>query len=84
MITISYSAGTYEIYADFDADMERDTQSFDVIKDVPENRSKDKRFERMQLVRNMVNPEIGLYVLNCAVGDFNKKFEPQTLFGNEM
>lgn len=34
MITISYSAGTYEIYADFDADMERDTQSFDVIKDV--------------------------------------------------
>ena len=61
-----------------------DMSIFDVIKDVPENRSKDKRFERMQLVRNMVNPEIGLYVLNCAVGDFNKNFKPQTLFGNEM
>jgi hypothetical protein len=32
----------------------------------------------------MVNPEIGLHILNCAWGDFNKKFETQTLFGNEM
>jgi DNA (cytosine-5)-methyltransferase 1 len=61
-----------------------DISIFDVIKDVPENRSKDKRFERMQLVRNMVNPEIGLYILNCALADFNKNFEQQTLFGNEM
>ncbi len=39
---------------------------FDCIKDVPENRSKDNRFERGQLVRNMVNPKIGEYVFNCA------------------
>jgi DNA (cytosine-5)-methyltransferase 1 len=44
-----------------------DFSIFDVIKDVPENRSKDNRFERMQLVRNMVNPEIGLHILNCAL-----------------
>jgi hypothetical protein len=32
----------------------------------------------------MVNPEIGVHILNCAMGDFNKKFKTQTLFGNEM
>ena len=60
-----------------------DMTIFDVIKDVPENRSKDNRFERMQLVRNMVNPEIGLYILNCAVGNFNKSFSHGTLFETE-
>tara|TARA_R110000764_G_C10951934_1_gene377289 strand:+ start:133 stop:741 length:609 start_codon:yes stop_codon:yes gene_type:complete len=39
---------------------------FDCIKEVPENRSKDNRFERGQLVRNMVNPKIGDYIFNCA------------------
>lgn len=43
-----------------------DATIFDCIKDVPENRSKDNRFERLQLVRNMVNPEIGLHILKCA------------------
>jgi hypothetical protein len=43
-----------------------DATIFDCIKDVPENRSKDNRFERLQLVRNMVNPKIGLHILNCA------------------
>jgi len=35
-------------------------------------------------LRNCVTPAVGLHILNCAVGDFNKKFETQTLFGNEM
>jgi len=43
-------------------------------------KTKDKR----KLLRNCVTPAVGLHILNCAVGDFNKKFEPQTLFGNEM
>jgi phage baseplate assembly protein W len=34
MITITSSASTYEIYADFDADMKRDPQSYDVLKDI--------------------------------------------------
>jgi DNA (cytosine-5)-methyltransferase 1 len=42
---------------------------FNCIKDVPENRSKSNRFERMQLVRNMVNPTIGLHILNCFLGN---------------
>jgi DNA (cytosine-5)-methyltransferase 1 len=44
-----------------------DISIFDIIKDVPESRSKDNRFERMQLVRNMVDPEIGLHILNTAL-----------------
>jgi len=44
-----------------------DFSIFDVIKNVPENRSKHNRFERLQLVRNMVNPEIGLHIINCAL-----------------
>jgi len=43
-----------------------DWEIFDCIKEVPENRSKENRFERGQLVRNMVNPKIGEYVFNCA------------------
>ena len=43
-------------------------------------KTKDKR----KLLRNCVTPTVGLHILNCAVGDFNKNFEPQTLFGNEM
>jgi len=43
-----------------------DWSIFDCIKDVPENRSKNNRFERGQLVRNMVNPKIGEYIFNCA------------------
>ena len=63
-----------------------DMSIFDCIKDVPENRSKDNRFERMQLVRNMVNPEIGLHILNCALAkSFNKKdYEQKSLFGGQM
>lgn len=48
-------------------EMMTDWSIFDCIKDVPENRSKDKRFERGQLVRNMVNPKIGEYVLNNGI-----------------
>ena len=40
---------------------------FDVIKEVPENRSKNKRFDRRQILRNMVNPEIGKYILDQAI-----------------
>jgi DNA (cytosine-5)-methyltransferase 1 len=40
--------------------------------------------DKRQLINNCVEPEIGLFILNCAVGDFNKKFETQTLFENEM
>ena len=43
---------------------------FDCIKDVPENRSKENRFERLQLIRNMVNPEIGLHILNCVFNNY--------------
>ncbi len=43
-----------------------------------------KQKGKRQLLRNCTEPELGLHILNCAWGDFNKKFEPQTLFGNEM
>jgi DNA (cytosine-5)-methyltransferase 1 len=37
---------------------------FDIIKDVPESRSCDNRFDRRQMLRNCVNPEVGLHILN--------------------
>lgn len=43
-------------------------------------KTKDKR----KLLRNCVTPAVGLHILNCAIGDFNKNFELQTLFGSEM
>jgi DNA (cytosine-5)-methyltransferase 1 len=58
-----------------------DWSIFDCIKDVPENRSKENRFERLQLVRNMVNPKIGLHILNCAKEIIGKnKLEENKLF----
>ncbi len=44
-----------------------DVSIFDIIKDVAESRLKNNRFDRRQIVRNMVNPEIGLHILNCAL-----------------
>jgi len=43
---------------------------FDVIKDVPENHGKE-RFDRRQILRNCVNPEIGKHILDCAIGGNN-------------
>jgi len=40
-----------------------DDSVFNIIKDVPESRKKDERFDRRQILRNMVNPELGLYIL---------------------
>ena len=59
-----------------------DWSIFDCIKDVPENRSKDNRFERQQLVRNMVNPKIGEYIFKKAWEEKKeeKEFKQQTLF----
>ena len=42
--------------------------------------SNDKR----QLLNNCVEPKIGLQILKSGLADFNKNFEPQTLFVNEM
>jgi len=62
-----------------------DWSIFDCIKDVPENRSKDKRFERGQLVRNMVNPKIGEYVFEKAREEKRKEkeIEAPTLFNEQ-
>jgi len=59
-----------------------DWSIFDCIKDVPENRSKDNRFERQQLVRNMVNPKIGEYIFKKAWEEKKEEKEnkQQTLF----
>ena len=59
-----------------------DWSIFNCIKDVPENRSKDNRFERLQLVRNMVNPKIGEYIFKKAWEEKKeeKEFKQQTLF----
>ena len=40
---------------------------FDVIKDVKEQREKGKLFDRRQILRNMVNPEVGKYILDRAM-----------------
>lgn len=44
-----------------------DISVFDVIKDVKEQREKGKRFDRRQILRNMVNPEVGKYILDRAM-----------------
>ena len=44
-----------------------DISVFDVIKDVKETREKGKRFDRRQILRNMVNPEVGKYILDRAM-----------------
>ena len=44
-----------------------DISVFDVIKDVKEQREKGKRFDRRQILRNMVNPELGKYILDRAM-----------------
>jgi len=49
-----------------------DISIFDVIKNVPEVHSGKKQFRRRQILRNCVNPEIGLHILNCAFKE-NKK-----------
>jgi DNA (cytosine-5)-methyltransferase 1 len=46
--------------------------------------SKYKQKGKRQLLRNCTEPILGLHILNCAMGDFNKNFEQKTLFGNEM
>lgn len=51
-----------------------DSSVFDIIKDVPENRSKDKRFDRRQILRNMVNPELGLHIFQEAYRDHKTLF----------
>jgi DNA (cytosine-5)-methyltransferase 1 len=43
-----------------------DFADFDVIKDVPEVHAGDKQFRRRQILRNCVNPKIGLHIFNCA------------------
>lgn len=37
-----------------------------------------------QVLRNCVHPDMGLHILNCAVGNFNKSFSQERLFENEM
>ena len=44
-----------------------DISVFDVIRDVKETREKGKRFDRRQILRNMVNPEVGKYILDRAM-----------------
>ena len=44
-----------------------DISIFDIIKEIPENRSKHNRFDRRQMVRNMVNPDMANYILNQAL-----------------
>lgn len=44
-----------------------DISVFDVIKHVKETRENGKRFDRRQILRNMVNPEVGKYILNRAM-----------------
>lgn len=44
-----------------------DVSVFYVIKDVKEQREKGKRFDRRQILRNMVNPEVGKYILDRAM-----------------
>lgn len=44
-----------------------DISVFNVIKDVKETREKGKRFDRRQILRNMVNPEVGKYIIDRAM-----------------
>ena len=44
-----------------------DISVFYVIRDVKETREKGKRFDRRQILRNMVNPEVGKYILDRAM-----------------
>jgi len=37
-----------------------------------------------QVLRNCVHPDMGLHILNCAMGNFNKSFSPPSLFETEM
>jgi len=50
--------------------------------DLTETKIKNKQ----QVIRNMVEPELALHILNCAVGkSFNKKnYEQHNLFGGQM
>jgi DNA (cytosine-5)-methyltransferase 1 len=36
--------------------------------------------DKRKVLRNCVVPEMGLHILNCAVGNFNKSFSQQSLF----
>lgn len=44
--------------------------------DIKESKIKDKR----KALRNMVDPELGLHILNCALGTFQTKYKQQSLF----
>jgi DNA (cytosine-5)-methyltransferase 1 len=37
-----------------------------------------------QVLRNCVHPDMGLHILNCAMGNFNKSFSTPSLFETEM
>lgn len=39
--------------------------------------------DKRKVLRNCVVPEMGLHILNCAVGNFNKSFSHGTLFETE-
>ena len=49
-----------------------DFKVFDVIKEVPEVHTGKKQFRRRQILRNCVNPEIGLHIFKCAFKEKQK------------
>lgn len=48
------------------------------------NLDKYTGIDKRKLLRNCVVPEMGLHILNCAAGNFNKSFSQESLFENEM